>query len=228
MPEHTIPNRLIRVTVATKLLTARTFRYSNKNHTHQHSCILIQHYAILTLVTMRSHPTRPTVAVTIISPALRRMLAFARLAAVRPIVIVRTRLIACRTRETGHTLTLPGHMIALGAVLALALERTIRPVRRRRTRMLTRQPNVAWPANILPGDVIARRAVVPRFGALLFAAQTKRSARARFRTVRSGPTARANALAVLRIARRIVQARAQIFAALAVAADRTLGAAIDA
>lgn len=176
---------------------------------------------------MRLVVARIAIAKAIVLPALGRMLALARLAAVHAKVALRTLLIASRPLKPGHTLALAVHVIALAAVLALAPLGATGAKRARRTRMLARLPNVAGPAHVQAGHMVARAVRVGRDGALLLAAQPEGAGCARLRAIDAGPAAAADALAGERIARGVVQAAALVLAALAVAAGRALAAAVD-
>lgn len=176
---------------------------------------------------MLTRPTRITYAKSIMPPTRRRILALARLAAVLPEISSRTRNVARGAHKSGHTLTLAIHVIALAIVLAHALERTARTVRLGRTRIFARHANVAGSAHILSGHMIARP-VVGQFRTRFAAAHSICTRWTRLRAVLARPAASADALTRQRIAGRVVQTAARVFAVLAVVAGRTLGATVDA
>lgn len=154
----------------------------------------------LTILAMRSTKTRTAMAKTIIAPALGAILAAARQTAIESVGILRTRLLARRSRVARYTLTLPGHMVAFAAVRAFALLTTVQSEPVRRTRTLARRSKIARPANVFARHMMAGRVVLQQGRALLLAAQTERTAGTRLRAIGGRPAAAADATAGLRIA----------------------------
>lgn len=75
----------------------------------------------LTFFAVCSHPTGLANTVAIIFATTGPILTLAQLTAIRTVITIRTRYIACGSRETGHALTLAIDVIAFAIVNALAL-----------------------------------------------------------------------------------------------------------
>lgn len=144
---------------------------------------------------MISHPAGLTHAVAIIFAALGRILAFAFLTTIWPVVAIRTRHIARGTCEAGHTLTLTVYVITFTAILARTLQRTIRAKSTSRARMLTGQPNVSGATDVVAGYVITSFVTVDDSRTIFTTAMAVCSFGTNLRTVIADPATRTDALA---------------------------------
>lgn len=133
-----------------------------------------------------------------------------------------TRCAAVLPNPTGQTSALSGLVIAIRSVLADAFLLASFAEGVRRTWMLAGETDIAWFAHVLAGDVIAcfvvQRNSLPTF---LLASDAVETVGARLRTVRTLPTARADALSGVGITRTVVLAVAEILAVVAETTQRT-------